>query len=104
MVRPVRRFVAGTSICFRIEVRNEDDDDRPRITPTPNLPQLQLRASDGTIDLAWTTMTEVETGVFSYIFQSSASDPLGVWQIEFRIVGTTYTVQTIPADVFELVP
>lgn len=102
-VRPARKLKAGTAVFIRIEIRADVNDKRIRYTPANN-PQLQLWKPDGTNSLDWTNMTyENETGIFSYTHQTSSSDLLGIWQVRFRVTGTTITNQSPFMDLMELV-
>lgn len=103
MVRPLKKFKAGTAIYFRIEVRDEADDTRPLYSPSSN-PKIQFRTPDGIITLVYTSMTLLETGVFSYTLQTTSASVLGVWQVEFKIVNASLTILTLPVDALELLP
>ena len=102
--RPIKKFKAGTSILFRIEVRNAQDDTNPLFSPA-SAPTILLRDSAGTAAVSFGGMTEDEVGVFSYLYQTTAgTSPEGVWRVSFRAVSGATTVQTVEVDAFELVP
>lgn len=102
--RPIRKFKAGTSVILRIEVRNALDSTNPLYSPASS-PTILLRDSAGTAVASFNGMTEEETGVFSYTYQTTAgTSPEGVWRVSFRAVSGTSTVQTPEVDAFELIP
>ena len=102
--RPIRKFKAGTAILFRIEVRDATDVDNPLFSPS-SAPTILLRDSAGTAAVSNGGMTEEETGVFSYTYQTTAgSSPEGVWQVSFTAVSGSSTIKTVAVDAFELVP
>lgn len=102
--RPIKKFKAGTAVLFRIEVRNTQDDTNPLFSPS-SAPTILLRDSAGTAAVSFGGMTEDETGVFSYVYQTTAgTSPEGVWRVSFRAISGATTVILTEVDAFELVP
>ena len=102
--RPIKKFKAGTSVILRIEIRNALDATTPLFSPA-SAPTILLRDSSGTAVASFNAMSEEETGVFTYTYQTTAgTSPEGVWRVSFRAVSGSNTVQTPEVDAFELIP
>lgn len=111
--RTVRRFRKGTSIYVRIEVRDEVVDTRPLHDPE-NLPQISIRDCEGVLRVDHQDMTRESLGTYSYTYLTQVDDPIGVWQVDFRILDEetgviveddeVYQTLTIPVDIWEIVP
>ena len=102
--RPIKKFKAGTSVILRIEVRNALDSTTPLFSPSA-APTILLRDSSGTAVASFNGMSEEETGVFTYTYQTTAgTSPEGVWRVSFRAISGSNTVQTPEVDAFELIP
>ncbi len=101
--RPIRKFKAGTALVLRIEVRDALQATTPLSSPA-SAPTILLRDPTGVIAVNHSAMSESETGVFTYSYQTSATDsPLGVWRVSFRAVSGSLTVNTAEVDAFELI-
>lgn len=102
--RPIKKFKAGTSVIMRIEVRDATSSTTPLYSPA-SAPTVLLRDSSGTAVVSFSGMTEEETGVYSYTYQTTAgTSPEGVWRVSFRAISGSNTVQTPEVDAFELIP
>jgi hypothetical protein len=102
--RPIRRFQAGTAIFFRIELRDATDDTLP-LFASASVPTILIRDPTGTVQANFLGMTTTtDTGVYTYLHQTATTDPLGVWQVGFKVVDGTTTVYVPEADAFELIP
>lgn len=102
--RPIKKFKAGTAVLFRIEVRNTQDDTNPLFSPSA-APTILLRDPVGTAVVSNGGMVEDETGVYSYVYQTTAGTSVeGVWQVSFQAISGSTTVITVAVDAFELVP
>lgn len=101
--RALQKFKAGTTLYIRIEVRDATDLTHPLFTPASN-PKILIRDPAGTVVLDYGSMTQVDTGHYSYTYQTASTDPLGVWSIGFKVINVSLTVITPERDGFELVP
>lgn len=100
--RLIRKFKVGTAIFFRIEVRDSTTDTHPLFTPS-QVPTILIRDPSGAVQANYANMTEGDTGVYTYSHQTATTDPLGVWQVGFKLVNSSVTVYTPESDAFELV-
>jgi hypothetical protein len=64
---------------------------------------LTLWRPDGTVALNEAAMSGGNTGVFSRRYQTTLSDPPGVWRAQVKTVNATDVVYSVPAVVFVLV-
>lgn len=110
--RTVRRFRKGTSIYVRIETRDEGVDTRP-LHDTTELPQIVIRDSEGVLRVDHVDMTRERLGTYSHTYLTQVDDPIGVWQVDFRILDESgaiveedevYQILTLPVDIWEIVP
>lgn len=102
--RPIKKLKAGTSVLFRIEVRNAQADETPLFSPAA-APTILIRDPEGTAPISDSAMTVDETGVYSYVYQTTAgTSPEGVWRVRFKAVSGASTVLTPEVDAFELIP
>ncbi len=102
--RPIKKFKLGTALLVRIEVRDASEDTNPLFSPSSS-PTILLRDSAGTAAVSNGGMTEEETGVYSYTYQTSTStSPVGVWRVSFSATSGATTVTTPEVDAFELIP
>lgn len=97
----IKKMKAGTAIFFRIELRDATTDAHPLFS-SASVPTILLRDSNGSVQSNDIQMTEAETGVYTYSHQTATTDPLGVWQVRFKVVSAV-TVYTPETDAFELV-
>lgn len=101
--RPIKRFKAGTAILFRIELRDATDDTLPLFSSS-SVPTITIRDSVGNVQADTQNMTAAaDTGIYTYLHQTATTDPLGVWQVGFKVTDSN-TVYVPEADAFELVP
>lgn len=98
----IRRVRAGSAYFFRVATRSLTDPLRPLSTPASGV-KIFIRKPNGVLAVDDTAMTNESTGIFKYTHQTATSDPIGVWRVYFKIVGTT-TVMTKEVDAFELTP
>jgi len=101
--RALQKFKAGTTLYIRIEVRDATDLTHPLFTPGSN-PQILIRDPAGTVAINYASMTQVDTGHYSYTYQTTTAGPIGVWSVGFKVVNVSLTVYTPERDGFELVP
>jgi hypothetical protein len=100
--KPIKKLKAGTAIFFRIELRDSTSDAHPLFS-SASVPTILLRDSLGAVQVDDVQMTEAETGVYTYSHQTDTTDPIGVWQVRFKVISTV-TVYTPEVDAFELIP
>ena len=96
--RSLKKFKAGTTLYIRIEVR-----DATSSTPASN-PAILIRDPSGTIQIDYSSMTQIDTGHYSYTYQTTTTSAIGVWSIGFKVTNVSLTVYTPERDGFELVP
>ena len=100
--RLISKFKRGTAIYFKIEVRNAVSDTKPLFSPS-SAPGILLRDPLGNVQVNYSAMSEVETGVYTYLYQTLSTGVLGVWQVSFQVDNTLAVVLTPETDAFELV-
>ncbi len=99
--KPIKQFKAGTAIFFRIELRDSTTAAHPLFS-SASVPTILIRDALGSVQVNDIQMTEAETGVYTYSHQTATSNPLGVWQVRFKVVSTV-TVYSPEVDAFELI-
>lgn len=104
LLRPLRQVRAGSSVTLRVEARNLRSTTRPLYNPTTVA--LRLRDALGAVVVNYTSMTNVDTGVYTSTYQTSlTTSPLGVWRADIRVTDSDGVISiSIPEDVFQLVP
>jgi uncharacterized protein YfaS (alpha-2-macroglobulin family) len=105
MSRPIRQIAAGSRVFLRIEIRDMSDDAQPLFSPAAgDEPELELRDPTGVVKVNYLNLTQQETGIWTYTYQTLATDVRGIWQARFRIVDSpTSEDYTLAQDAFELV-
>lgn len=102
--RPIKKLKTGTAVMFRIEIRDAGDDETPLHSPS-TAPTILLRDPNGTAIVSFGAMAEVETGIYTYTYQTTAGTSAeGVWRVAFKAVSSSSTVITPEVDAFELIP
>ena len=101
--RSLKKFKAGTTLYIRIEVRDATDSTHPLFTPASN-PAILIRDPSGTVQINYSSMTQIDTGHYSYTYQTLTTSAIGVWSIGFKVTNVSLTVYTPERDGFELVP
>ena len=104
MSAPIQDFRRGTSIFFRIEVRDVTDPTQPLYSPSGGV-KITLRKADGSVAVSLGAMTAYSTGIFTYVYATSSTETaLGVWRVFIKASGAANDAYTVTQDAFRLVP
>ena len=96
------RIKRGSEIYIEVEIRDF------RTTPSSLLDPdggafFNLRNPSGSAVLTLAPMTKRSTGVYLYRIQTGPTDPVGVWEMDFKASHGTATHLTLAMGSFELV-
>ena len=89
----MRTLARGTAIVLGVQVR--DPTQIPAVFTDPTSITVTLLNPDGTTYQAATAMTQQDIGIYSYVRQTSTSDPVGAYAARITAIAGSNTVITL---------
>ena len=92
----------GSELYVEVELRDRTTSPSSLFDPNVGV-FFTLTNPSGTLIVNEAAMVRKDAGVYSYRYQTSASDALGVWSMEFKASHNTQTHLSLTMGAFEMV-
>jgi hypothetical protein len=93
---------AGSNILLRIATFDAQFDPPVLYSPSSGV-VITLTNPQGNAIVNVQAMTQISAGIWAYLFQSSTSDVLGIWTVEYKSTDSARVVYTQPQAAFNLI-
>jgi len=97
----IQSYEQGGLVALKVTIK--DPSQVPPLLFDPTTVQISILDPSGTTVINLGTMNKISTGVYSYLYQTTAASPIGSWTIFSKVTSGSNMHQTIPQVGFVLV-